>query len=97
VLLQAARQAGRPTRAPLAEGAADGVDDALHTDEEATAMRAAYERLTDEERELLDLRVIGALSAGEVGTILGRRAGAVRMAQSRALERLRVFFEEVYR
>ena len=60
-------------------------------------MRVAYGRLTDEERELLDLRVIGALSAEEVGELLNRRPGAVRTAQSRALARLRIFFEEVYR
>jgi RNA polymerase sigma-70 factor (ECF subfamily) len=98
LLRQAARQAGRPARAPLddpSHGA--GVEDRLDADVEATAMRAAYGKLTDDERELLDLRVIGALSAEEVGVILGRKPGAVRMAQSRALARLRVFFEEVYR
>ena len=52
-------------------------------------MRAAFERLGDEDREVLELRVVAGLSAEEVGNVLGKRAGAVRMAQSRALERLR--------
>lgn len=97
LLLQAARQAGRPDRAPLADGTEAAVGEGLESDEEATAVRAAYDRLSDDEREVLDLRVIGALSAEEVGVILKRRPGAVRMAQSRALERLRIFYEEVYR
>jgi len=96
-VLQAARRASRQERSPLGEGMYAAVGDALDADEEARAMRVAYARLTDDERVLLDLRVIGALSADEVAEILGRRPGAVRTAQSRALARLRVFFEEVYR
>jgi RNA polymerase sigma-70 factor (ECF subfamily) len=73
------------------------VGEGVVADEEARAMRVAYGKLSEDERELLDLRVIGALSAEEVGEILGRRPGAIRTAQSRALTRLRIFFEEVYR
>jgi RNA polymerase sigma-70 factor (ECF subfamily) len=97
LLLQAARKAGRPDRAPLADATSAVVGEGLDADEEARAMRVAYGRLTEDERELLDLRVIGALSADEVGVLLNRRPGAVRTAQSRALARLRIFFEEVYR
>jgi RNA polymerase sigma-70 factor (ECF subfamily) len=97
LVLQAARTAGRVERAPFADGAGGAVDERLDADEEATTMRVAYSRLSDDEREVLDLRVIGALSAEEVGVILNRRPGAVRMAQSRALDRLRIFYEEVYR
>ena len=64
--------------------------------EEARAVRAAYERLGDEDREVLELRVVAGLSAEEVGTVLGKRAGAVRMAQSRALERLRRELERAH-
>ncbi len=42
-----------------------------------------------DDRELLELRVVAGLTAEEVGDVLGKRPGAVRMAQSRALERLR--------
>jgi RNA polymerase sigma-70 factor (ECF subfamily) len=98
LLLQAARQSARVDRAPLTDSA-EGVlvGERLDADEEARAMRVAYGKLTDDERELLDLRVIGALSAEEVGELLGRRPGAIRTAQSRALTRLRIYFEEVYR
>ncbi len=62
--------------------------------EEAGEVRAAFGRLSDDERELLELRVVGCLDAEAVGDILGRRAGAVRMAQSRALSRLRTLMVE---
>ena len=40
-------------------------------------------------RELLVLRVVSGLSAEETGNVLGMSAGAVRVAQHRALARLR--------
>lgn len=89
-----ARQRRRP--APPDQGPAH-LDDGVEQNEESTAMRSAYGRLSEQDRELLDLRVIAGLSADEVAAVLGRRAGAVRMAQSRALGRLRAHFDEVYR
>ena len=56
---------------------------------------AAFARLRPEERDLLELRVTAGLDAEEVATVLGKRPGAVRMAQARALARLRTFLEEV--
>jgi RNA polymerase sigma-70 factor (ECF subfamily) len=97
LLLQAARKASRGNRAPLVDESVGFPGEGIVADEEAKAMRVAYSKLSESERELLDLRVIGALSAEEVGEILGRRPGAIRTAQSRALTRLRIFFEEVYR
>src|SRR4051794_40828997 len=61
----------------------------LHLNEEFGAVRAAFSCLSAEDREVLELRVVGGLAAEEVATVLGKRAGAVRMAQSRALSRLR--------
>ena len=57
--------------------------------EDAQEVRAAFARLPSADRELLELRVVAGLSAEEVGQVMGKRPGAVRMAQSRALERLR--------
>jgi RNA polymerase sigma-70 factor (ECF subfamily) len=45
--------------------------------------------LPDTQREIVVLRVAVGLSAEEVGEVLGMTAAAVRMAQSRALSRLR--------
>jgi RNA polymerase sigma-70 factor (ECF subfamily) len=57
--------------------------------EEFGAVRAAFACLSPEDREVLELRVVGGLAAEEVAVVVGKRAGAVRMAQSRALSRLR--------
>lgn len=57
---------------------------------EAERARALLARLPDHQRELLTLRVISGLSAEETGNVLGMSAGAVRVAQHRALARLRV-------
>lgn len=62
--------------------------------EDAAEVRAAFARLSAADQELLELRVVAELSAEEVGSVLGRRPGAVRMAQSRALIRLRALLEE---
>jgi RNA polymerase sigma-70 factor (ECF subfamily) len=45
--------------------------------------------LSDVQREIIVLRVAVGLSADEVGAVLGMTAAAVRVAQSRALARLR--------
>lgn len=63
--------------------------------EEAIAVRDAFARLTADEQEVLELRVVAGLSAQEVAAVQGRRAGAVRMAQHRAIGRLRSLLSEV--
>jgi RNA polymerase sigma factor, sigma-70 family len=56
---------------------------------EAAQARELLARLPDNQRELLILRVVSGLSAEETGNVLGMSAGAVRVAQHRALARLR--------
>ncbi len=56
---------------------------------EAQWARALLARLPQHLRELLILRVVTGLSAEETGNVLGMSAGAVRVAQHRALARLR--------
>lgn len=62
--------------------------------EDAVEVRRAFGQLSPADQELLELRVVAELSTDEVASVLGRRAGAVRMAQSRALIRLRAFLGE---
>lgn len=57
-------------------------------------VRTAFERLNESEREVLELRVVGELSAEQVGAAMGKKPGAVRTAQSRALNRLRIYLLE---
>jgi RNA polymerase sigma-70 factor (ECF subfamily) len=90
VVLDIQRAAGRRGYDPPAEGVthADPAEGLLST-EEAAAVRRAFALLSDADRELLELRVVAGLSAEAAAAVLGRRPGAVRMAQSRALARLR--------
>jgi RNA polymerase sigma-70 factor (ECF subfamily) len=75
------RERGEPRHAGPLEHALDN--------EDAREVRGAFMRLHADDRELLELRVVAGLTAEEVGEVLGKRPGAIRMAQSRALERLR--------
>ena len=61
---------------------------------EAQRARDLLTRLPDHQRELVLLRVVAGLSAEETGNVLGMSAGAVRVAQHRALARLRAMARE---
>ncbi len=56
-------------------------------------LRTEFAALGDDDRELLELRVVAGLSAEAVAEVVGKRPGAVRMAQKRALARLRARME----
>jgi RNA polymerase sigma-70 factor, ECF subfamily len=93
VVLDAQRAAGRR---PVVVGgdlerasSQPGPEDVALAGFDASTMRAAFARLEEGDRELLELRVVLGLSSDEVASVLGKRPGAVRMAQSRALDRLR--------
>jgi RNA polymerase sigma-70 factor (ECF subfamily) len=49
----------------------------------------AMEQLTQEQREVLNLRFFGGLTSKEAGSILNKRDGAVREMQRAAIEKLR--------
>lgn len=89
---------GDPTPA-LAGAQADGPQpgEQLLAQEVASDVSAAFARLEPSDQELLELRVVAGLDAAQVGAILGKRPGAVRMAQARALERLRARLGEAAR
>ena len=96
VVLDAQRAAGRRGYSPPPDLVTHAdPSEGLVSAEEADAVRQAFALLSDDDRELLELRVVGGLSAEETAEVLGRRPGAVRMAQSRALARLRRFLAEV--
>lgn len=87
---RAALRAAVPT-AELPDEADTGIgpEDAALRSSDASMVRALLGRLPDQHRELLLLRVAVGLSAEETGRALGMSAGAVRVAQHRALARLR--------
>lgn len=69
---------------------AAGPEEALLAGERAATARALLDRLPPAHREVLVLRVVAGLTAEQAGAALGMTAGAVRVAQHRALARLRV-------
>lgn len=56
---------------------------------EDAELRRLLEGLTEEQRDVVLLRVVADLSVEEVAGILGKRAGAVKMLQRRGLAALR--------
>lgn len=74
-----------------------GPEEAAVRSSEATIVRALLDRLPQNQRELIVLRVVVGLSADETGRALGMSSGAVRVAQHRALARLRVLATEATR
>jgi RNA polymerase sigma-70 factor (ECF subfamily) len=52
-------------------------------------MRLALEALTDDQRDVLALRIIGSLTLEETAKVVGKRVGAVKAIQRRALIALR--------
>jgi RNA polymerase sigma-70 factor, ECF subfamily len=68
---------------------APGPEDMAMRGVDAERARDLLARLPELQREILTLRVAGGWSAEEAGRALGMTAGAVRVAQHRALARLR--------
>src|SRR3954470_3120334 len=71
-----------------------GPEDLALRASDAEHARALLDTLPDTLRELMVLRVAVGLSADETGRALGMSAGAVRVAQHRALARLRAAAEQ---
>lgn len=88
------RQAEAGSRAqPGGPGAADLPEDAVVLEEEQARVREVFSLLSPEDREILELRIMAGLSHEEVAAVVGKKPGAVRTAQSRALARLRQLME----
>ncbi|WP_319460163.1 RNA polymerase sigma factor ShbA [Micromonospora sp. RTP1Z1] len=78
------------TDAPLERpDAAPGPEQQAVATDLARRLSVLLKKLPEGQREIVLLRVAVGLSADEVGTIVGMTAAAVRVAQSRALARLR--------
>jgi len=69
-------------------------EDHLTRDADAAAVRLAFGLLSEADRDLLELRVVLGLTSEEAAKVLGKRPGAVRMAQARALSRLRTLLQD---
>jgi len=88
------RSVARNRAEPVAEipdspSLADGPEQRAMQGELAGRMNTLLRTLPDKQREILILRVVVGLSAEETAEAVGSTAGAVRVAQHRALGRLR--------
>ncbi len=63
--------------------------ESLETSQTVRCIADLIAALPDDQRELLALRVEGELSAREIGAVLGKSEGAVRVALHRVIQRLR--------
>jgi RNA polymerase sigma-70 factor (ECF subfamily) len=87
------RKKGRVTSVPIERVTImTGEDPAAVAEKniEMEKVREAMERLTPEQREVVQLRFFGCLSSKEVATILQKSDGAVREMQRAAVEKLRI-------
>ena len=87
----------RPTPTDVVVEDADpapGPEERALAGEDADRARRLLARLPELQREIVVLRVAAGWSAEETGRALGMSAGAVRVAQHRALARLRVLAQE---
>ncbi len=86
------RRRGRRPSVPLSQASREAVDAA-----EAWAQQGDLEwalaRLTEEQRTVLLLRFFVGLSSQETGKVMGKRPGAVRALQFRALRHLRALLQ----
>jgi len=98
-LIDARRAAGRnPTTMPL-----DRSSDAIGGDVEEEALGSVahddmlelLEPLTDDQREVIVLRMIADLSLEETAHVLGKRVGAIKALQRRALANLKAHLESI--
>lgn len=90
------RQAGRATMLPLDEQLVAGAGDLERATERGLAQRrlaAALTHLTEDQRQVIILKFIEGLENAEVARILGKRVGAVKALQHRALAALRRILE----
>lgn len=71
-----------------------GPEDSVVASTQAAEAYALLDRLPPAHRELILLRVVAGLSAEETGAALGMSPGAVRVAQHRAIARLRALSAE---
>jgi len=87
-----ARARGRRRAAPL-DSISEPIDDAdpareVDAADDARRVRRAVGSLPDDRRQVVVLRFVDGLSAREIGAVLGRSEGAVRVLQHRALRDL---------
>ena len=71
-----------------------GVSEQAEANFNLEAMHNAMQFLTEEQRQVLTLKFIAGLPTGNIARILGKREGAIRALQMRALQTLAKYLEK---
>jgi RNA polymerase sigma factor (sigma-70 family) len=98
-LIDARRTASR--RPVIADEEAAGIDgQGGDVEEEVMAnlgtdwMRQVFDSLTDEQQQVLSLRIVADLSLEDTAVVMGKRVGAIKALQRRALTSVRARLDE---
>jgi len=70
------------------------VDEQVETEFDLQAMRDALQFLTEEQQQVLILKFIVEMTTDEIAQAMGKKEGAIRALQMRALQTLSKYFEE---
>jgi RNA polymerase sigma-70 factor (ECF subfamily) len=73
---------------------ADELIEGMMQAEQHRIIRTLVKQLPDEQQELLALKISGGLTAEEIGAVLGKNAGAIRVELHRIIKRLRAQYAE---
>jgi len=65
------------------------IQEMAETNFERERVSKALDQLTEEQRQVIELRFFGGLTSEEAGKVLNKKSGAVRQMQSSALKTLR--------
>lgn len=69
--------------------------DNMMRDETQQALRDLVATLPDDQQNLLALKMVAGLSAAEIGQVIGKNAGAVRVELHRMISKLRARYDEL--
>ncbi len=69
--------------------------DAVMRDETQQALRDLVATLPDDQQNLLALKMAAGLNAAEIGQVIGKNAGAVRVELHRVISKLRARYDEL--
>jgi RNA polymerase sigma-70 factor (ECF subfamily) len=72
----------------------EALDDRMDRQFDVLALRTGMQQLTEEQQQVLTLKFIAKLSTQEVARMMGKREGAVRALQMRALQTLAKYMEK---
>jgi RNA polymerase sigma-70 factor (ECF subfamily) len=98
-LIDARRASGRrPVTAdqPMADIgiSVDNVEDDVMEHLATDRMSQIFELLTEDQQHVLSLRIVGDLSLEETASVMGKRVGAIKALQRRALASVKTLLEE---